>query len=143
MYLAFGVASPGVDVPCGGQGQRVLSTNGDVLDEDPGQQWHLLWPVVVAGTALGQPNQAICKGKHQAPGASSTQGEFHYRHRQGRDKQQICTVLGLGHKGNPLGTKGMAVHCKLALPTVLVPTAKAVVYVVSQKQDQILLNQGL
>lgn len=76
MYLAFRVASPGVDVPCGGQGQRVLGANGDVLDEDPGQQRHLLRPVVVAGAALGQPNQAICKGKHQAPGASSTLGNL-------------------------------------------------------------------
>lgn len=98
VYLAFRVAAPGVDVPRGGQGQRVLGAHGDVLDEDPGQQWYLLRPVVVAGTALGQPNQAICKDKHQAPGASSTQGGFHYRHKQGRNRQQFCTVLGSGHR---------------------------------------------
>lgn len=61
IYLAFGVAAPGVDIPGGGQGQRVLGTHGDVLDENPGQQRHLLGAVVVAGAALGQPDQPICK----------------------------------------------------------------------------------
>lgn len=80
-YLAFGIAAPGVHIPCGGQGQRVLGSHSDVLDEDPGQHRHPLRPVVVAGTALGQTDQAICKGKHEAPGASNTQGGFHYRHK--------------------------------------------------------------
>lgn len=110
MYLAFRVAAPGVDVPCGGQGQRVLGAHGDVLDEDPGQQWHLLRPVVVAGAALGQPNQAICKGKHQAPGASSTQGSFILQAAQAKEEQRaVLYSPGAGTQREPFGDKGHGV----------------------------------
>lgn len=98
VYLAFRVAAPGVDVPRGGQGQRVLGAHGDVLDEDPGQQWHLLRPVVVAGTALGQPNQAICKDKHQAPEASSTRG-VSLQAQAGEEQTAVLYSPGVGTQG--------------------------------------------
>lgn len=58
-YLPLRVAAPGVNVPRGGERQRVLRSHSHVLDVDPRQSRNLLRPVVVPGSAFWQPNQTV------------------------------------------------------------------------------------
>lgn len=60
-YLALGVAPPGVNVSAGGEHQRVLSSDGHILDVDPRQRWDLLGTVVVPSSAFRQTDETIWK----------------------------------------------------------------------------------
>lgn len=62
-YLALGVAPPGVNVSGGGEHQRVLGSNGHILDVDPRQRWDLLGTVVVPSTAFRQTDETIWRKK--------------------------------------------------------------------------------
>lgn len=84
----------------------MLGAHGDVLDEDPGQQRHLLRSVVVAGAAFGQPNQAICKGKHQALQGQAALRGVSLQAQAGEGQTAVLYSPEAGTQGEPFRDKG-------------------------------------